>query len=42
MNKIMLTGRLSTEIKMEKSGDYKYGNLILLFREEGKKAKQTL
>ena len=37
MNKIMLTGRLSTEIKMEKSGDYKYGKFNLAVQRRGKK-----
>ena len=37
MNKIMLVGRLATEIKMEKSGETKYGRFYLAVSRRGKK-----
>lgn len=37
MNKIMLVGRLATEIKMGKSGDVKYGGFSLAVPRRGKK-----
>lgn len=37
MNKIMLVGRLATEIKMEKSGEHKYGRFNLAVPRIGKK-----
>lgn len=37
MNKIMLVGRLATEIKMEKSGETKYGKFYLAVSRRGKK-----
>ena len=37
MNKIMLVGRLATEIKMEKSGETKYGRFSLAVQRRGKK-----
>ena len=37
MNKIMLVGRLATEIKMEKSGETKYGRFYLTVSRRGKK-----
>ena len=37
MNKIMLVGRLATEIKMEKSGDVKYGRFYIAVQRRGKK-----
>lgn len=37
MNNIKLLGRLSTEIKLEKSGEHKYGRLNLAVPRRGKK-----
>ena len=37
MNKIMLVGRLATEIKMEKSRETKYGKFYLAVSRRGKK-----
>lgn len=37
MNKIMLVGRLATEIKMEKSRETKYGRFYLAVSRRGKK-----
>lgn len=37
MNKIMLVGRLATEIKMEKSRETKYGRFSLAVQRRGKK-----
>lgn len=37
MNKIMLVGRLATEIEMKKSGETKYGRFSLAVQRRGKK-----
>ena len=37
MNKIMLVGRLATEIEMKKSGETKYGRFSLAVSRRGKK-----
>ena len=37
MNNIKLLGRLSTEIKLEKSGEHKYGRFNLAVPRRGKK-----
>ena len=37
MNKIILTGRLSNEIEMKKSGEHKYGRFNLAVPRTGKK-----
>lgn len=37
MNRIILVGRLANEIKMEKSGEYKYGKFIIAVSRKGKK-----
>lgn len=37
MNKIMLVGRLATEVDMKKSGETKYGKFILAVNRAGKK-----
>lgn len=37
MNKIMLVGRLATEIEMKKSGETKYGRFSIAVQRRGKK-----
>lgn len=37
MNKILLTGRLATEIEMKKAGEHKYGKFTLAVQRRGKK-----
>lgn len=37
MNRILIIGRLATEIKMEKSGEHKYGKFVLAVPRRGKK-----
>lgn len=39
MNKIMLIGRLASDVKMGKSGDIKYGKTVIAVNRAGKKDK---